>query len=108
MCAVVVQAARAYMMSTICTRCGQPVAPSGLFLPPIKQRILDAVRSRPGIDAEALRALEWADDPTGGPEDRKVLHVHIHQLNKLMAPHGIQVRGSRSHGYRVQPIRVGP
>jgi hypothetical protein len=91
----------------ICPTCGQPVIPAGLTLPPMKQRILDAVRRRPGIDAEALRAVIWAADPAGGPEDRKVLHVHIHQLNRSLAPSGVAVRGSRTAGYRLQHLNSG-
>jgi hypothetical protein len=74
------------------------------MLPPIKQRILDAVRRRPGISSEMLREQVWWDDPAGGPENRKCLHVHVNQLNRQLAPFGIAVRGSRSGGYRVQPI----
>jgi hypothetical protein len=88
---------------TTCPCCGQALAPE-VVLPPAKRRILDAVRRRPGIDAESLRTAVWAHDPAGGPEDRKCLHVHINQLNRLLAPHGIVVRGSRSGGYRIQPI----
>jgi hypothetical protein len=87
-----------------CPTCGQAVVPAGLTLPPTKQRILDAVRRRPGIDAESLRSLVWAKDPSGGPEDPKVLHVHIHQLNHLLAASGVAVRGSRSAGYRLQRV----
>jgi hypothetical protein len=76
-----------------------------LSLPPIKHRILDAVLLRPGIDAEALRTWVWAADPDGGPEDPKVLHVHINQLNGRLraAGAGIRIRGSRTEGYRVVP-----
>ena len=88
----------------ICPTCGQSVVPAGLTLPPIKQRILEAVRRRPGIDAETLRSLVWADDPSGGPENPKVLHVHISQLNRLLAASGAVVRGSRSAGYRLQRV----
>jgi len=91
-------------MSTICPHCGAPVIPPGLNLPPLKRIILDAVRGHPGISAEELRGLVWAHDPAGGPEDRKVLHVHIHQLNRLLHPLGIRVRGSRTGGYRVLSI----
>ena len=90
--------------ANICSHCGQPIPPTGLRLPPIKQRILETVQSHPDISAEALRCLVWADDPNGGPEDRKVLHVHVSQLNQLLAPHGIVVR-SQGGGYR---IRVSP
>jgi hypothetical protein len=93
------------MTSKICPCCGQPMVPTDLVLPPVKARILELVRRRPGIDAATLRALVWANDPTGGPEDRKVLHVHVHQLNDLLCVHGIQVRGSRTSGYRVRPLR---
>ena len=89
----------------ICPTCGQPVVSIGLMLPPIKARIFELVRQRPGIDAETLRTLVWENDPAGGPEDRKVLHVHVHQLNDLLRVHRIQVRGSRSSGYRVRPLR---
>lgn len=90
--------------ATICPQCGQPIVPAGLILPPIKARILEAVHHRPGIGAEELRGIVWADDPNGGPEDRKVLHVHICQLNKLIAPLGIAVRARKggSTGYRIQ------
>jgi len=85
----------------ICQQCGQPIAPTGLRLPPIKKRILDTVKRRPGISAEELRSVVWAGDPNGGPEDRKVLHVHVSQLNQLLAPLGIIVR-SQGGGYRIR------
>jgi hypothetical protein len=73
-----------------CPSCGQPIAPTGLRLPPIKQRIYDAVRRRPGITAQELRDWVWADDPDGGPlTDTKCLHVHVAQLNTLLRPYGI-------------------
>jgi len=58
----------------------------------MKQRILEAVQRRPGISAEQLREIVWGHDPAGGPENPKVLHVHIWQLNRLLAPLGIVVR----------------
>jgi hypothetical protein len=62
------------------------------------------VRRRPGVSADTLREIVWADDPNGGPEDRKVLHVHIHQLNRLLAPCGIVVRApfGVGAGYRIR------
>jgi len=84
-----------------CPCCGQRLVPQGLVLPRIKRRIFDAVRQRPGIDAETLRGLVWAADPNGGPEDRKVLHVHVHQLNRMLQSHRLRVRGSATGGYRI-------
>jgi hypothetical protein len=77
--------------------------PTGLRLPPIKQRIFEAVQRHPDICAEELRRLVWADDPNGGPEDRKCLHVHVAQLNNFLRPLGIMVR-AQGGGYRVRSV----
>jgi hypothetical protein len=92
---------------TTCPQCRQPIAPAGIRLPPIKQRILKAVVAHPDISAEELRSIVWRDDPNGGPEDRKVIHVHVHQLNRLLTPYGLVVRASKGAGagYRLQERR---
>jgi hypothetical protein len=87
----------------VCSRCGQPFIPA-MTLPPVKQKILDAVRRQPGIDAENLWIRVW-DGPDGGPENLKLVHVHINQLNRRLAPFGLRVRGSRFYGYRLQIIQ---
>jgi hypothetical protein len=88
--------------TTTCPCCGQPVIPAGLMLPRVKTRIFDLIRRRPGISAETLAALVWAEDPNGG-RDRKTIYVHISQLNhRWLAKHGVQIRGSCSAGYHVQ------
>jgi hypothetical protein len=91
----------------ICPACGQVIPPQELpRLPPIKRRIYDAVCKRPGITAQELRDWVWIDDANGGPlTDKKCLHVHVAQLNRLLASHGIVVR-STGGGYRVS--RVDP
>jgi hypothetical protein len=88
----------------LCPTCGQPVVPGDLVLLPVKALVLDIVRRHPGVSAEELRGLVWANDPNGGPKNRKTIHVHILQLNCLLAQHGIAVRGSRTSGYRVVRI----
>jgi hypothetical protein len=88
----------------ICPTCNQPIVPEGLRLPPIKVRILGAVRRRPGITAQELRDWVWADDIDGGPlTDTKCLHVHVAQLNTLLRPQGITVR-SEGGGYYVKVV----
>jgi DNA-binding response OmpR family regulator len=89
-----------------CPLCGQILVPQDLALPPIKARILHAVQRRPGITAEDLRALVWADDPNGGPENRKAIHVHVHQLNKRLASFGFVVRApfGAGAGYRIRSV----
>jgi hypothetical protein len=83
-----------------CSKCGQPIIPADLVLPPVKRRIFDLIRRRPGIDAESLRALAW-DDVGGGPETRSNIHVHIFQINRRLRSLGLRVCGSRSGGYRI-------
>jgi hypothetical protein len=75
----------------------QPV----LHLSPVKQRIFEAVRARPGISSRELRDVVWADHLNGGPEDPKNLHVHISQMNHQLVAHGLRIRGSRRDGYRL-------
>ena len=79
-------------------------APEIVTLPRTKRRILNLVQRFPGIAAERLRELVWQHDPAGGPESRKAIHVHVHQLNHLLKPHGVEVRGSVSEGYRLRRI----
>ena len=38
----------------ICSHCGQPIPPTGLRLPPIKQRIYEVVQRHPDISAALL------------------------------------------------------
>jgi len=84
----------------ICLACGQPIVPPVPGLTPLKQRILDAVKRRPGITAEELCATVW-DDPSGGPECRHTIFVHISQLNRSLAELGLTMR-SEGGGYRVR------
>jgi hypothetical protein len=70
------------------------------LLTPIQQRIFDLVRQRPGLTAERLRSLVW-DDPSGGPECRHTIFVHISQLNRRLGPLHIVVR-SEGGIYRIR------
>jgi hypothetical protein len=93
-------------ITSICPSCGQPVIPAaGLSLPPIKTRIFETVRRRPGVDTESLREAVWANDPNGGPENRKAIHVHVNQLNRLLRRRGVVVRHDRGlGGYRIKHL----
>jgi hypothetical protein len=85
----------------ICEACGQPVLIRSELPPltPIQQAIFDIVRKRPGLSAERLRSLVW-DDPSGGPESRNAIFVHVSGLNKRLAPLGVTVR-SQGGGYQI-------
>jgi hypothetical protein len=83
-----------------CPTCGQPIVPPVPDLTPTQQRIFDIVKRCPGISAEELRSLVW-DDPSGGPECRHTIFVHISQLNRALALHGLTMR-SEGGGYRIR------
>jgi DNA-binding response OmpR family regulator len=88
-----------------CPACGQVMVPNEeLRLPPIKRRILEIVQRRPGVSAEQLRSAVWEHDPNGGPGCRQTIHVHIHQLNRSLAPLGFIVRARGGAGYRIQKL----
>jgi hypothetical protein len=88
-----------------CPTCGQPVVPPVPNLSRIKARILAAVKRRPGISAEELRSIVW-DDPSGGPECRHTIFVHISQLNRVLALYGLTIRfESSSGGYRIRGVK---
>src|SRR6516165_1020091 len=93
----------AHAQARICSSCGQPVIPTGIRLPRIKREIFEAVRRRPNITAAALRDVVWGADPNGGPESRTILHVHVSQLNRLLAPYGIEIR-SAGGGYSIRAV----
>jgi hypothetical protein len=95
-------------MTLCCPQCRQPVAPTGLRLPRIKQRILESVRRRPGITVQELLDQVWADALDGGPlTGAKCLHVHVAQLNRRLAPHGLTVR-ALDGGYQLREQRTVP
>jgi len=87
----------------ICPTCRQPIVPPVPDLTPLKRRILDSVKRRPGISAEELRCAVWADDPNGGPECRHTIFVHISQLNRALAVFGLTMR-SEGGGYRIRSV----
>jgi hypothetical protein len=94
-------------LARVCPSCGQPIIPPGLGLTPTQRRILGAVQQRPGISSEELRNLVWAHDVNGGPEDRKVIHVHVCHLNTRLAAFGVRVRGG-SNGYHIVTAEDAP
>jgi hypothetical protein len=74
-------------------------------LPRVKRRIFEAIDRRPGITADELMSVVYADDPNGGPDSRKCIHVHVAQLNRRLAREGMTIRGHVTDGYRIQRCR---
>jgi hypothetical protein len=86
------------MSGDMCSACGQPL-PSrereGVYLPPRKAKIYDAIRTHPGISVEGIQAkcLPFRMSV-------KTIHVHINQINDMMAGTDVKIRG-RIDGYRI-------
>jgi hypothetical protein len=62
----------------------------GVYLPPMKAAIFDAVKRNPGISPD--RVIAKLDDKIS----LNVLRQHIHQLNGLLASTSVQISGSAS------------
>ena len=80
----------------ICASCGQ-IVPPRIELPPIKQRIYDALVKRPRTSDE-LREIAGGYFPDHQPESRSCIYKHISQLNQYLKPRNLIVR---------QPVRYG-
>jgi hypothetical protein len=68
-----------------CPSCGAIVPPK-IALSRTGRRIFDAVKAHPGILAENLRDIVWADDPSGGPESRHAIYAHVFILQWRSSP----------------------
>ncbi len=87
-----------------CLCCGQ-IIPPAIVLPPIRQRIYDAVRRRPRT-ADELRSIAWRDDPDCGPATWKTIYAHVYLLNRSLRQHGLAVR--RPWRVAHEPYRLVP
>jgi site-specific DNA-methyltransferase (adenine-specific) len=89
-----------------CDLMGAPEIESGEMtmnttdLPPVAAQLYEAIRQRPGITPTALRATVGG---LGPPESRTALHIHIAQLNRQLAPYGIEIR-SAGGGYSIRSV----
>ncbi len=77
---------------------------------PVRQRIVDAIASRPdGITRAELLDVVYADDIDGGPDNPNTVSVLIHHANEELAARGYRIepawrgRGAR---YRLTEINV--
>jgi len=81
----------------MCRCCGQPLPPKkreGVYLPAKKACIFDFVRDHPGVTLAGIRAHCFPDNTNA-----KLIHVHIHQINELLAGTDVQIRGEKRGGY---------
>jgi hypothetical protein len=81
----------------LCPRCGQPLPGKereGVYLPAKKACIFDFVRAHPGVTLAGIRAHCFSDGT-----NVKTIHVHINQINNLLAGTDVQIKGEK-HGGR--------
>jgi hypothetical protein len=80
----------------MCRCCGQPLPPKnreGVHLPAKKACIYDFIRDHPGVTLAGIRAQCFADGT-----NVKTVHVHINQINSLMAGTDVQIKGEKLGG----------
>lgn len=88
----------------ICPCCGQVIAPK-ISLPPIKQRIYDALLRRPRTTDELCEIASFYRP--GREPLRRNIYNHIVQLNKLLAAHGIVAKQlSRFGPYQLMALKA--
>lgn len=78
-----------------CRACGQVIPPE-IALPPMQERIYNAVRKAP-ISAEALRDLLWGHRAI----NPHTIYAHVHFLNQKLKQHKLAIRGTRHGDYHL-------
>jgi hypothetical protein len=71
-----------------------PKKREGVYLPPLKACIYDFVRDHPGVTLAGIRAQCFPDGT-----NVKNIHVHINQINALMAGTSVQIKGEKRGGW---------
>lgn len=96
-------------MRRFCPCCGQEWAIDDLpkLRGPRRNRIIEIVSRRPGLDMHRLADLVYADDINGGPDDAAmVVRVTIAHMNKQLRRQGWRIAADRCGygGYRLSRI----
>jgi DNA-binding response OmpR family regulator len=78
-----------------------------VMLAPLQRRLVEPLIERLGavVGRETLLRRAW---PTGAPEKRNVLDVHVARLRKQFADVGLELKTVRRRGYLLSPSESGP
>jgi hypothetical protein len=82
--------------SNLCPRCSQPLPPQwrgGVYLPPKKAAIFDAIARRPGISIASIITTCFDGDASAA-----TVKQHVHQINCLLAGSDIRISGTTPAG----------
>ena len=81
-------------------------------IPKMQAKIFDALwRARPrfvGISQDEMRAIVYADDPSGGAGSRNVVSVNVMNLRKTLAPFGLTVQPYTGYMLVDLPKKIQP
>ena len=77
-----------------CPTCNQHLPPAKVCVTgPRRQFLLDYVlRHSQGVSRQQILEYVWNDDPNGGPEDSKIVHVMVCNINKQLEKQGLPLR----------------
>lgn len=84
-----------------CDKCGQIIPPKPTLFAnqPTRQRVYEIIARRTdGISCKELMDIVYDWDPNGGPENSKVIAVHIWLINKTLRALGLRIGSTRGRG----------
>jgi hypothetical protein len=86
-----------------CSHCGgvKHAIRFGVPLTALKARILDLIRTHPGITTQKINAIVF-----DGRASANTVRAHIHQINDALAETEVAIRGSSGDGYRLIKVEV--
>ena len=89
------------MKRHVCQCCGQSVenVREGVRLTPLKARIFDLIKARPGITQGELCWIVYGVNAQAG---QWTIGAHVHQIRNLLKGTGVIVQGVPHNGYSVR------
>jgi hypothetical protein len=86
-----------------CPHCGgvMHIVRFGVPLTGLKARILDLIKSHPGITTREINAAVF-----NGRASANTIRTHVHQLNDALCATNVAIRGSSGDGYRLIKIEM--
>jgi hypothetical protein len=91
-----------------CKHCGQIIPPKVQVGGKRRQAMFDYIAAHPeGVTVWQILAYVYADDPNGGPESHNIVSVVAKQINRIVNPLGVRIKGSGGPGsrYTLQEIQ---
>jgi hypothetical protein len=85
----------------VCPHCGQIIPPKIRVGGKRRQAMYDYIAVHPeGVTVWQVLEHVYADDPNGGPDKHNVIAVVAKQINNIIKPFGLRIKGSGGPGSR--------